>query len=265
MAPEVCVYIELITITKVITMNYLKTCGIVLAAGIVVGCSTQHRTDYYQAVALSAEAHSLQNIARTNALAHMAATGDSSTKAAAVMALAMMKQETIRPAYIESEALSYTKALAAPIAGVAALLIQADLSNETNKQNNKTARAQISANSADQQALFGAIATDNGGSSETANLAITGLVDVATLGITTVESTGETGIDAVVEVSGNGMDGMERISNTGMAGVIDVSDTGMAGVIDISKYGTDAIILLEELRIPAVPAVPAVTVPVVGP
>ena len=232
-------------------MKYLKTSGILLAAAVVVGCSNQSAKDYYEAVAISAEAHSLQNIARTNALAHMATTGDSSTKAAAVMALAMMKQETIRPAYIENEALSYTKALAAPIAGVAALLIQADLTNETNKQNNKTARAQIDANSAEQQALFTALATDEepSGSNVTADLAIGGLIDVAKTGMTTIES----------------------VSNTGMTGMENISDTGIAAVVDISKYGTDAIVLLEETQldtgdltpatgttfvIPTVPSVP---------
>ena len=229
-----------------------------MAGGVLIGCSGQHRTDYYEAVALAAEAHSLQNIARTNALAHMASTGDSTTKAAAVMALALMKHETIRPAYIESEALSYTKALAAPIAGVAALVIQADLTNQTNKENNKTARAQISANSAEQTALFDALAEDGSGSNVTADLAINGLVEVATTGMTGMENISDTGIAATVSVSNTGMTGMENIS-----------DTGIAGVIDISKYGTDAIILLEETQIGTytesssfvVPPVPTPSVP----
>ena len=228
-------------------MKYMKTLGVLLAGGVLIGCSGQHRTDYYEAVALAAEAHSLQNIARTNALAHMASTGDSTTKAAAVMALALMKHETIRPAYIESEALSYTKALAAPIAGVAALVIQADLTNQTNKENNKTARAQISANSAEQTALFDALAEDGSGSNVTADLAINGLVEVASAGLT----------------------GIESVSNTGMTGMENISDTGIAGVIDISKYGTDAIILLEETQIGTytesssfvVPPVPTPSVP----
>ena len=239
-------------------MKYMKTLGVLLAGGVLIGCSGQHRTDYYEAVALAAEAHSLQNIARTNALAHMASTGDSTTKAAAVMALALMKHETIRPAYIESEALSYTKALAAPIAGVAALVIQADLTNQTNKENNKTARAQISANSAEQTALFDALAEDGSGSNVTADLAINGLVEVATTGMTGMENISDTGIAATVSVSNTGMTGMENIS-----------DTGIAGVIDISKYGTDAIILLEETQIGTytesssfvVPPVPTPSVP----
>lgn len=230
-------------------MKYMKTLGVLLAGGVLIGCSGQHRTDYYEAVALAAESHSLQNIARTNALAHMAATGDSSTKAAAVMALAMMKQETIRPAYIESEALSYTKALAAPIAGVAALVIQADLTNQTNKENNKTARAQISANSAEQTALFNALAEDGSGSNVTADLAITGLVEVANAGMTGIESVSNTGMTGMENISDTGIAATVSVSDTGMTAMENISDTGIAGVIDISKYGTDAIILLEETQI----------------
>ena len=152
---------------------------------LVMGCSGQTRKDYYEAVEVSSVAHSQTQIARFEALSLIAGKdGDSASKVAAVMAIALLRQTTIQPQYIESEALSYTKALAAPLTGVAALLIQADLSNQTNKQNNKTARAQIDASSAEQTALMDAFGSRGAGAGLTTDLAIGGIIDIADSAIT---------------------------------------------------------------------------------
>ena len=152
---------------------------------LVMGCSGQTRKDYYEAVEVSSLAHSQTQIARFEALSLIAGKdGDSASKVAAVMAIALLRQTTIQPQYIESEALSYTKALAAPLTGVAALLIQADLSNQTNKENNKTARAQIDASSAEQTALLGAFGSRGAGAGLTTDLAIGGIIDIADSAIT---------------------------------------------------------------------------------
>ena len=152
---------------------------------LVMGCSGQTRKDYYEAVEVSSLAHSQTQIARFEALSLIAGKdGDSASKVAAVMAIALLRQTTIQPQYIESEALSYTKALAAPLTGVAALLIQADLSNQTNKENNKTARAQINASSAEQTALLGAFGSRGAGAGLTTDLAIGGIIDIADSAIT---------------------------------------------------------------------------------
>jgi len=170
----------------------------------LIGCGSQARKDYYNAVGTASTAQSNTQIARFQALSQLAAANknDSGAAVAAVMAIAMMREDTVRPQYVESEALSYTKALAAPLTGVAALLIQADLSNKTNKQNNETARAQINANSAEQQGLFDAFSSDDG-SSDTTDLAISGIIDVSTTALGTVET---------VVKNNNGL--IEDLSNT---------------------------------------------------
>lgn len=184
----------------------MKILVTVLTVIALTGCSGQARKDYYTAVETSSIAQSNTQVARFQALQNLATAedGDSSAAIAAVMAIAMMREDTVRPQYVQDEALSYVQALAAPLTGVAALLIQADLSNKTNKQNNQTARAQIDANSAEQQALFGAFAAANDDSSNvTTDLAIGGIIDISTTALGTVET---------LVIENNGL--IEDLSNT---------------------------------------------------
>ena len=167
--------------------------------GVVLsGCSNQSAKDYYNAVSVSSQSLSATQTAKFEALSDMAANGDPAAQSAAVMALALMPSPVIQPAYIESEALSYTRALAAPIAGLGALWIQSDLSRDLNDNNNQTQQAQIAASSADQQALLGTLATGNTASGSTLDTAISGIVDVATAGLGTVVTVQE-GSNALTE------------------------------------------------------------------
>lgn len=152
----------------------------------VAGCSGGARKDYYEAVSVSSVAQSNTQIARFEALKHLSETGDGEGVAAvaAVMAIAMMREDTVRPQYVESEALSYTKALAAPIAGIGALWIQSDLSRDLNDSNNKTQQAQINANSKEQTALFDAFGKSGSGS----DIAVQGIIDVTQGALGTVET-----------------------------------------------------------------------------
>ena len=174
----------------------------ILAVGILgvvlSGCSNQSAKDYYNAVSVSSQSLSATQTAKFEALSDMAANGDPAAQSAAVMALALMPSPVIQPAYIESEALSYTRALAAPIAGLGALWIQSDLSRDLNDNNNQTQQAQIAASSADQQALLGTLATGNTASGSTLDTAISGIVDVATAGLGTVVTVQE-GSNALTE------------------------------------------------------------------
>ena len=157
----------------------------------VAGCSGQARQDYYEAVQVSSIAHSNTQAARYQALSRIASNtngkGDGAAAVAAVMAIALAKQTTIQPAYIESEALSWGKVLAAPIAGITALAIQADVSNNNVKQQNKTARAQINASTIEQGNLLNALSADDG-SAATTDLAIGGIIDISNNAMGTVEN-----------------------------------------------------------------------------
>ena len=222
----------------------MKTLAFAALSLLLVACGGQARQDYYQAVNVAGVAHSNTMVAKYQALADIAtavgAGSSESSRTAAVMAIAMMKQTVVAPAYIEDETLSWAKALAGPLTGVAALLIQADLTNSTNKENNKTARAAISAQTQEQGALLDAVTSDTG-AGVTTDLAIAGLVDIA----------GQS-IDASTTTSGNAITGMETVSvasivetgniaDTAITGVVDVSEAAITSVVDVSEAGYDAI------------------------
>ena len=226
----------------------MKIVAVALLLSVLVGCSNVAAIQYYKAVQTASVSHSETQMSRFQALRDMS-KGDSHASVAAVMALAMMKVEAIRPAYIESEALSYTKALAGPLTAVAALVIQADLSAQNNKENNKTARAQIGANAVEQQALFDAFGDSSASGGVTTDAAIVGLVDIAGQAITGSTTTSGKAIDASTVTSGASIDGVVDISALGF-------DTVENIVID------DNSTLVNILKIPD-PVVPPVTV--VGP
>ena len=120
---------------------------VLLLVVFLTGCAGQARTDYYLAVAEAAKAQSATQQAKYAALANMArSNGDSSAAVAAVMALALTREQTLQPQYIEAEALSYTRALAAPVAGIAALWIQADSNKSIADSQAQTSRISIAAN-----------------------------------------------------------------------------------------------------------------------
>jgi len=121
---------------------------VLLLVVFLTGCAGQARTDYYLAIAEAAKAQSATQQAKYAALANMARSngGDSSAAVAAVMALALTREQTLQPQYIEDEALSYTRALAAPVAGIAALWIQADSNKSIADSQAQTSRISIAAN-----------------------------------------------------------------------------------------------------------------------
>ena len=214
----------------------MKLAIVLLFIPLMAGCSNHSAIQYYKAVETASISNSETQMARFKALRDMA-KGDTHAGVAAVMALAMLKTEVIRPAYIESEALSYTKALAGPLTAVAALVIQADLSAQNNKENNKTARAQIDANSAEQQDLFEAFAVAGAAGGVTTDLAIGGLVDIAGQSIDgNVDISGQS-IDGNIDISGQSIDGNVNIAGQSIDANVDISGQSIDGVVDISSFG----------------------------
>ena len=188
----------------------MKIIAVALFLTVLVGCSNVAAIQYYKAVQTASVSHSETQMSRFQALRDMS-KGDSHASVAAVMALAMMKVETIRPAYIENEALSYTKALAGPLTAVAALVIQADLSATNNKENQKTARAQIQANGWETQGLYDMIGAAQARSLVSGGVAANGLVDIAGQAIDASTATSGSAIDGVVDISELGFGTIEDI------------------------------------------------------
>ena len=221
-----------------------------LLVSLLVGCSNHSAIQYYKAIETASVSNSETQMARFHALRDMA-RGDTHAGVAAVMALAMLKTEVIRPAYIENEALSYTKALAGPLTAVAALVIQADLSATNNKENNKTARAQIVANSSEQKGLFEAFSIAGAAGGDTTDLAIAGLVDVAGQALdSNVDIAGQS-IDANVDIAGQSIDASVVTSTVAVESVVDISTLGFGTIEDIVVDENDTVV--EILTLPDVP------------
>ena len=222
----------------------MKIIAVALLLSVLVGCSNVAAIQYYKAVQTASVSHSETQMSRFQALRDMS-KGDSHASVAAVMALAMMKVETIRPAYIENEALSYTKALAGPLTAVAALVIQADLSAQNNKENQKTARAQIQANGWETQGLYDMMGAAQARSQVSGGIAtgvaVDGLVDIA----------GQA-IDASTTTSGQAITASTTTSGASIDGVVDISTLGFGTIENIVVDENETTLDLVELVEPAV-------------
>lgn len=190
---------------------------------MVAGCSNQSSKDYYAAIQTAAEANAKVQIAKFESLTAMADSDDAGTSAAAVMALALMEQPTIQPAYIESEALSYTKALAGPLAGITALWIQADLSRDLNDNNSKISIARINAESSDNRAMYSAFTEQSRSAGSATNNALSQSID-STLQVALA------GFETATAINGRSLDTVDGVTDTSFAALIEISNTGYATV-----------------------------------
>ena len=128
-------------------MNVFKTTVIAAAVIAVAGCANNAQQDYYLAMSQAAQANAETQQMRFAALTAMAQNGDAASKTAAVMAIALTKNDIVAPRYIESDALKWASVLA-PVASTLTLgLVQADVSKNSsnnskdialNAQNNNT-------------------------------------------------------------------------------------------------------------------------------
>ena len=250
--------------------------------GLLTACgANQARDDYYQSVAATAQAQAAQTEARYRALATVANSGDPGAATAATMAIALTSTQTISPAYIESEALSWGKVLAMPVATLGGLFIQADVaktasnnskdvqlasyaSNEAiqlGQQNMVTglgaqwsAGANASATAMAELGVAGFTALNTAGdqtvsvaeaglnTSETISLAGFSTVDsVATTGFTTVSDVAGMGFDATTVVSVAGMSGIEDVATAGMTNLVTLGESGMTGIETMGQSGIDGL------------------------
>ena len=96
-------------------MNIFKTTVIAAAVIAVAGCANNAQQDYYLAMSQAAQANAETQQMRFAALTAMAQNGDAASKTAAVMAIALTKNDIVAPRYIESDALKWASVLA-PVA-----------------------------------------------------------------------------------------------------------------------------------------------------
>lgn len=247
-----------------------KALTAVTLIGLLTACgANQARDDYYQSVAATAQAQAAQTEARYRALATVANSGDPGAATAATMAIALTSTQTVQPAYIESEALSWGKVLAMPVATLGGLFIQADVAKTASNNSKDVQLASYASNEAiqlGQQSMvtgLGAQWAEGAGASATAmaelgvagftalntagdqtvTTAVAGMVgmeNVATTGFATVDSVATTGFTTVENVAGQGFDASTTLGVAGMVGIESVATQGMTDLVTMGVAGMDS-------------------------
>ena len=251
--------------------NAVKALTALTLVAMLSACGgTQARDDYYQAVAATAQAQAAQTEARYRALATVANSGDPGAATAATMAIALTSSQTVQPQYIESEALSWGKALAMPVATLGGLFIQADVAKNASNNAKDVQLASYASNEAiqlGQQNMVtglgsqwaegaGASATAladlgvagfnalNTAGQQTVDLGVAGLNtadSIAGAGFTANENIATAGLDATTTVAGLGFATADSIATTGFTTVDSVATTGMEGMATLGLAGMTGI------------------------
>ena len=239
-------------------MNVVKLLFVLIAGVSVVGCASGgSRTDYYLAVQQAAQAQAAQSEARYRALATIANSGDPAAKAMATMAIALNEDKNIIPQYIESDALSWARVLATPVATLGGLWIQSDVAKNASNNARDIQMANFASNEAIQlgqqnmvtnlgsQWATGAAAS----SQQLVDLGIAGFgalntageqtVNLGVAGLTTADGIAGAGFTANENIATVGFTAADSIATTGITTVGAVGVAGMTNIVDVSKWGMD--------------------------
>jgi hypothetical protein len=235
-------------------MNVVKLLFVLTATVLVSACANSGaRTDYYLAVQQSAQAQAAQSEARYRALATIANSGDAASKAVATMAIAMSKDATIAPQYIESQALSWAKVLATPVATLGGLWIQSDVAKNSSNNARDIQLASFQTNEAIQLGQQNMVS--NLGSTWASGAAASGqqLVDLGVAGFGALNTAGDqtvslgtAGLTTAGDIATVGMDNLNEMGQFGMTAVSATGIAGMQNITDVSKWGMEGIWLTAE-------------------
>lgn len=221
---------------------------------VLAGCANTS-ADYYKAVQEASEANARSYTAKMTALAQMAANGDPSAQGAAVMAMALSQPTTIAPQYIESQALSWARVLATPVAAVTGLYLQTDLAKH---QSDNTARVQLgqqsvqinsdNTNSATILGVSQQLSNVNAGIatsvSESANI-------LSNLGVAGFTALSNQSTNAVETVGGVAVSGFDSLNTAGSQTVEAITSTGNAINNSLQTTGTNTIGVMNALPQPS--------------
>ena len=176
---------------------------------------------YYQAIAETNKSIAIQQAERYKALASMAQSGDPATAGAAVMAMALSTDKAIAPNFVESSAVTWGRILATPIATVAGLAIQADVSKHMATQNTNVAIAR-------EGTVQGAFASL--GALQASSIASTEILgQVATSGLEAVQNVSQDALGALVTTNATGINGVTNtaVEAFGTIESISVNNNGL--------------------------------------
>ena len=246
-------------------MNVVKLLFVLTATVLVSACANSGaRSDYYLAVQQAAQANASATEARYRALATIANSGDAASKAVATMAIAMSKDATIAPQYIESDALSWAKVLATPVATLGGLWIQSDVAKNASNNAREIQMASFASNEAIQLGQQNMVTSLGSSWAEGAAASGQQLVDLGvagfgalntagdqtvalgTAGLTTAGTIATAGFTANENIATVGMNNLNEMGQFGMTAVSATGVAGMENLTELGKWGMEGIWLTAE-------------------
>ena len=256
-----------------------KLLAVICSLAVITGCAST-TTEYYQAVEAAAQANAAASQAKFDALSAIAAAGDGQAASAAVMALALTQTPTVTPIPQQSQAFQWASILAAPISNLGMMWMQTDSTKTMAKYNSQVDLARISAESANQQALYGSFVSSNQITGDVATAGMTamgnvdytpfvdGMVSLGTAGIDGTVALGTAGFDANTGIATAGFDsnvaistvglntagqlgvtGMDNLTNLGAAGMLNLTTLGQSGITGVLNMGTAGIDGIESVSL----------------
>ena len=212
----------------------------------MVGCASTNSL-YYESVQKTAEANARAVQAKFDALSKIASSGDGQAASAAVMALALTSTPNAQPIPQKSEAIQWASILATPVTSLGMMWMQADSAKTMAQYNAQVDLARVQANSADNQALYGAFVNANAITGDVANTGLTALGNVDyTPFIDGMVTLGTTGMGSLVDLGTAGFESNVQLGTAGITGVVDMGTVGVTGLVDVANTGYDTILTLGE-------------------
>jgi len=202
-----------------------------LVAILMVGCATGG-TEYYDAMRRAAEAQAAVSEARYDALSKLALSGDSGAASAAVMAIALTRDDTIVPQFIESDALKWAQVMVPSMTTLGGLWFQSDLAKT---QSNNSKDIQLASFESQQAIQLGTQATYVGLAEQWATSGQANseyLLDMGLAGFDALNIAGEQTQDVAIA-------GFESIENVSVTGFTQIGTTAVAGFTQLGTVAMD--------------------------
>ena len=198
---------------------------------LMVGCATGG-TEYYDAMRRAAEAQAAVSEARYDALSKLALSGDSGAASAAVMAIALTRDDTIVPQFIESDALKWAQVMVPSMTTLGGLWFQSDLAKT---QSNNSKDIQLASFESQQAIQLGTQATYVGLAEQWATSGQANseyLLDMGLAGFDALNIAGEQTQDVAIA-------GFESIENVSVTGFTQIGTTAVAGFTQLGTVAMD--------------------------
>ena len=198
---------------------------------LMVGCATGG-TEYYDAMRRAAEAQAAVSEARYDALSKLALSGDSGAASAAVMAIALTRDDTVVPQFIESDALKWAQVMVPSMTTLGGLWFQSDLAKT---QSNNSKDIQLASFESQQAIQLGTQATYVGLAEQWATSGQANSEYLLDMGLA--------GFDALNIAGGQTQDvaiaGFESIESVSVTGFTQIGTTAVAGFTQLGTVAMD--------------------------